>query len=157
MGRALAREIKTAPTGLVMQQLMADQAALITSLPIEAAERIQRLATENLQYSSRGDEMIREIMRTGEVTKSRATLIARTETARATSVLTQARAQHVGSEGYIWRTAKDEIVRTSHRLMEGEYVRWDTMPRLSDGTRTHAGCFFNCRCYPEPVIPDIYG
>jgi uncharacterized protein with gpF-like domain len=69
-------------------------------------------------------------------------------------VLTQARAEHIGSEGYIWRTSNDSDVRHSHKEMNGRYVRWDTPPRLSDGTVTHAGQIYNCRCYPEPVIPD---
>jgi SPP1 gp7 family putative phage head morphogenesis protein len=156
MGGALRREIQFAPTGQVMQQLMQDQVLLITSLPLEASQRVHQLVTESLHTSSRGENVVAEIMRTGEVTKSRAVLIARTETARATSTLMQARAEHVGSRGYIWRDAGDEIVRASHQKMNGVFVPWGTPPLVEPGKRYHAGCFPNCRCIPDPVLPDIY-
>ena len=82
-------------------------------------------------------------------------LIARTEVARTASGLTEARARHVGSDGYFWRTAKDADVRDSHRQMEGKFVKWNEPPTLSDGTVTHAGQIYNCRCYAEPVINEL--
>mgnify|MGYP003385241200 CR=1 FL=1 len=153
LGTGLREEIAGADTGAVMRALMSEQVHLITSLPREAAQRVHTLAMTALSDGSRAKEMVAEIMRTGEVTRNRATLIARTETARASSVFTQARATEVGSDGYIWRTARDTDVRPSHKKMEGKFVRWDTPPRLEDGTVTHAGQIYNCRCYAEPVIP----
>lgn len=152
MGRLLRREIETAPTGAAMRQLMAEQVGLITSLPTEAADRVHHLVTEGLIDATRASEIAKEIMRTGEVTKSRANLIARTEVGRAATTLTQARAQHVGSVGYIWRIADDDA-RPSHREMEGRFVAWSNPPVL-DGLKGHAGCLPNCRCNPEPVIPE---
>ena len=141
--------------GQTARQLQAEQVTLIKSLPIEAGERAQKLAIEASMGGRRPDEIAQELLRTEEVTKSRATLIARTETAKANSVITQARAQSVQSKGYIWRTAGDSDVRESHAEMEGVYVDWDKPPTLSDGTTTHAGQIFNCRCFPEPVLPEI--
>lgn len=155
MGQTLRAEIKHAPTGELMQSLLNEQVDLIQSLPLEAAQRVHRLTTEALVTSQRADTIAAEILRTGEVTESRARLIARTEVARTSALLTQSRAQYSGSEGYVWRTAGDFDVRESHAEMEGKYVRWDTPPRLSDGTTTHAGCIYNCRCFAEPVLPDF--
>jgi SPP1 gp7 family putative phage head morphogenesis protein len=156
LGRGMQKEIEHAPTGQTFQMLMGEQVKLITSLPLDAAQRVHEIVTGGLYESSRGEDIIREILKSGHVTRSRATLIARTETARATSLFTQARAQYVGSDEYIWRTADDEIVRKAHREMEGVVVKWSQPPRLSDGTRTHAGCIYNCRCYPEPIIPQSF-
>lgn len=155
MGLALRKELHQAPTGLAMRRLMEEQVTLITSLPRDAAERVHDLVIKGLENSVRADEIAREIKRSGQVTESRANLIARTEVARSASTLTQARAEHIGSEGYIWRTSGDSDVRHSHKQMEGKFVRWDSPPTLSDGTTTHAGQIYNCRCYPEPVIPDL--
>ncbi|MGN5479510.1 phage minor head protein [Cupriavidus basilensis] len=58
----------------------------------------------------------------------------------------------IGSPGYFWRTSGDKDVRDSHRDMEGKFVEWDKPPTL-DGMTGHAGCFPNCRCYPEPALP----
>lgn len=154
MGRALSKEIRYAPTGAVLAQLQQEQVQLITSLPLQAAEQVQQKAVESLSTGMRFEDLVREVQALGPVTRNRATLIARTEVGRASTNLMQARAQYVGSEGYIWRTVGDMDVRDSHQRMEGKFVRWDDPPEVEPGHRYHAGCFPNCRCWPEPVIPD---
>lgn len=153
-GAIRAETRRNNPVGQVLRTLHEEQVALITSLPLEAAQRVHDLTIRNLSKGGRASELIDRIMRSGEVTRSRANLIARTEVARSSSLLTQSRAQVIGSEGYVWRTSRDHDVRLSHRKMEGRFVRWDSPPTLVDGTVTHAGQIYNCRCYPEPVIPD---
>lgn len=155
MSVALKDEIRGAPTGQLFKSLLDEQVELIKSLPRDAAKRVHELTIKGLEDSTRAKEIAKEIARSGEVTASRANLIARTEVARAASTLTQARAEHIGSTGYIWRTSRDSDVRHSHKQMEGKFVRWDSPPTLSDGTTTHAGQIYNCRCYPEPVIPEV--
>ena len=100
-------------------------------------------------------DAIPAIMKLGSQTVGRARTIARTEVSRAQSALTQARAEYVGSEGYVWRTVGDADVRDSHAEMEGKYVRWDSPPKLSDGTVTHAGMIYNCRCWAQPILPAL--
>lgn len=153
MSRALKTELRTAPTGEAMRVLMAEQVTLIKSIPLEAATRVHELTMAGIEDGSRAREISAEIQRSGDVAKSRADLIARTEVARTASTLTQARAEHIGSEGYIWRTSGDGDVRHSHAEMNGRYVRWDSPPTL-DNMTGHAGQFPNCRCYPDPVIPE---
>lgn len=154
LGEDLRREVLTAPVGHIVRDLMRDQVNLITSLPLKAAERVQELAMEAVTSGEREDDLLRMIMNTGQVTRSRANLIARTEIARASSVLTEARARQIGSEGYIWRTSRDKVVRPIHRRLEGQFIRWSEPPIAGErGERAHAGCIYNCRCYPEPVIP----
>lgn len=153
MGRALRDEIASAPIGEVMREQQAEQVRLITSLPTEAAQRVGEMTREGIAKGWRADQISAEIMKTGEVTKSRADLIARTEVGRTSTLLTQARAEHVGSEGYKWITAGDSDVRASHKAMNGKFVQWDSPPTL-DGLTGHAGALPNCRCYCEPVLPD---
>lgn len=96
------------------------------------------------------------ILASGEVSKSHATLIARTETARVSSLLTQARAEHIGSEGYIWRTAHDADVRELHVELEGKFIYWNAPPVAgSSGERAHAGQIYNCRCWAEVILPAL--
>lgn len=154
MGRELRREIREAPTGAAMRAHLEEQVRLITSLPTEAAERVHRLTLEGIQDGTRASSIAKEILRTGDVTASRANLIARTEVARTASALTMARAQHVGSTAYVWRTAEDSDVRPSHRAMNGKAVNWSQPPTL-DGMSGHAGTLPNCRCYAEPILPDF--
>lgn len=155
MGLALKEEVKKAQTGEDMRQLLDYQVDLISSLPLKAAQRVHRLTIEAQSSGTRAAEIAEEILKSGHVTESRAMLIARTEVARTSSVLTQARAEHIGSEGYIWRTVGDSDVREVHRKLEGKFIKWDDPPIAGEnGERAHAGCIYNCRCYPEPVIPE---
>ena len=157
LGVNLQREIQTAPTGEVMRDLLSEQVRLITSLPLDAAQRVHELTTGALYEGARANEIAAEIMKTGEVTRSRANLIARTEVGRSATTLTQARAESVGSVGYIWRTARDYDVRQRHKELEGTFHAWNDPPVATDPgqrpIRAHAGSIFNCRCYAEPVLP----
>lgn len=155
MGKSLKREVEQAPTGVAMRNLMAEQVHLITSLPTVAAERVHEWAFKGLLDGTRAKEVAKAIRETGLVTAGQARLIARTEVARTASTLTQARATHIGSEGYIWRTSGDSDVRKLHKALEGKFIAWDKPPISGErGERAHAGQIYNCRCWPEPVIPD---
>lgn len=155
LGRNLREEIAGAPTGEAMREIMDEAVDLITSLPREASQRVHRLVIEGMEGGTRAAATAREILRTEQVTKSRAMLIARTETTRAASALVEARARHVGSEGYIWRTVGDADVRELHKRMEGKFIRWDAPPQMEPNLgRYHAGAGPNCRCWPEVVLPD---
>jgi SPP1 gp7 family putative phage head morphogenesis protein len=156
MSRELAKEIMTAPTGWAMRQFLETQVQLITSLPTQAAERVHEIAIGNLYAGERYGSLIDHIMETGRVTRNRATMIARTETARVSSALTAARAEYIGSTHFVWRTVRDQRVRPSHRKLEGTVHRWDTPPEVDPGFRYLPGQFINCRCYPEPIIPEQF-
>lgn len=152
MARLVRQEIKSAPVGHVLQERSREAAELISSLPADAANRIRKLTLEARASGKRHADLVAEIQASGDVSEGRARLIARTEVARTASMLTQARAQSVGSTHYIWRTARDRAVRKSHREMEGKICEWASPPTLSDGTETHAGQIYNCRCFPEPIF-----
>lgn len=156
MGRLLQNELENAPIGLVVRAKLAEQVGLITSLPTEAAERVHRLTLEGITSAKRASTIAKEIGRSGEVNKARATLIARTEVGRTATALTEARALSIGSTQYFWRTAGDGDVRPSHREMNGRVCEWSDPP-VTDGMSGHPGETPNCRCYAQPIIPDLYG
>ena len=154
----LRKEIRETDIGAVMQKLIAEQTSLIKSLPLNAAQRVQDLATRALIEGGRADEISGLIMAIGGVTKARANTIARTEVSKASTMFTQARAEALGSDGYIWRSSEDSDVRDEHKELNGQFIKWNNPP-IADkksGTRAHAGCIWNCRCYPEPVIPEDF-
>jgi SPP1 gp7 family putative phage head morphogenesis protein len=146
MSRALREEIATAPTGEALRRLLSEQVGLIKSLPREAGQRVHKLATEaKIATASRGEDLVQRILETGHVTESRAILIARTETARVASNLTQVRAQHIGSTHYEWMTAGDHDVRPFHKALNKTLQRWDSPPVCEPtGERANPGCIWNC-------------
>ena len=154
IGRELRKELNGHPTGDFFHQYMAEQVRLIKSLPLEAAQRVHELTAKGLLSGARVPEIQKQILETGKITENRARLIARTEIARTASALTMARAKHVGSTHYVWRTSGDTDVRESHKKMNGAVIPWDHAPEVEPGHRYHAGMFPNCRCYPSPIIFD---
>jgi SPP1 gp7 family putative phage head morphogenesis protein len=157
IGLELTNQLRTTPLRQVMRQLVNIQVELITSLPVQASERVHKLVVESMLAGGvRASEIAKEIQKSGEVAASRARTIARTEVTRTAATLTQARAMAVGSPGYIWRTAGDSDVRLLHKELEGQLVKSDEPPVAgSNGERAHAGCIYNCRCWMEPILPDV--
>lgn len=153
MGEVLSDELRSAPTGRIMAELMRQQVGLIQSIPGKAAERVHELAVGAMTSSARSTTLVPDIIALGPITAARAKMIARTEVSRANSNLTQSRAEYAGSEGYIWTTAGDPNVREAHKRMDGRFVRWDSPPLTDMPTPYHAGCGPNCRCTAQPVLP----
>jgi SPP1 gp7 family putative phage head morphogenesis protein len=153
----LKHDILRTPVGPALRGLLNEQVGLIQSLPIEAAERVHSLTVRGLLDSTRANEIAAEIKRTGEVTDSRAQLIARTEVARTASILTETRARAAGALFYVWETSRDADVRPGHRAMQGQICRWDDPPAVNENGRImyhHPGRFPNCRCWASPLITD---
>lgn len=152
----LRHQMQNTAIGQVARSIIEQNIQWMKSIPLHAADRIEEIQSQAIDAMIHGERpiaLMEAILRTGDVAKSRARLIARTEIARATQALTQARATAIGSEGYIWRTAHDPDVRHSHAHMEGKFVRWENPPTL-DGMTGHAGTLPNCRCYCDVVIPE---
>lgn len=155
----LHHDLRRTEMGDVMRERLHAQVQLITSLPLEAGERVHRLTLEALESGGRANAIAEEIARSGEVTASRAQLIARTEVAKTASILTQTRAESAGSTHYFWRTAGDADVRPGHKAMSGRICEWARPPAVNEGGRLmhhHPGQIWNCRCWPEAIIDDPY-
>lgn len=154
---ALQRELRSR-VGRRYRELIRENAALIKSLPEEAAavavQRAARVAREGRRAEGlSGEGLFRHVAR------SRAMLIARTETAKANAALTQARAEDLGLDWYVWQTSEDQRVRPSHRKMQGVLVRFNEppSPEALIGQRSTLGHYGagncpNCRCYSEPLL-----
>ena len=158
MSRAMQAELDTTSLNGIIRHLRRKQIELIKSLPLEAAEQAHNLAFEAAsQTGERKGYIAAQIRQLGDITENRALLIARTEISTSHSIIQRARAEHIGCEGYIWRTLRDRVVRKDHVELEGTYHRWDNPPIAEkNGERHHPGCFPNCRCYAEPVLPAKY-
>jgi SPP1 gp7 family putative phage head morphogenesis protein len=152
IGSELKKELQTAPTGDLLKKFLGEQVSLITSLPIEASNRVHEMTLKGITTGERANSIAAKILETGDVTLSRAKCIARTEVARTASGLTMARSKHIGVTHYYWRTSADGSVRESHKHMNGKICEWNAPPEVEPGMHYHAGMIYNCRCYPEPIL-----
>jgi len=158
MSQELKKELSRPPEKAWMQKYMDDNVGFIKSMPIDAAKRVHKLIKENQYVGLRSTDLIDEIMRIGGMSENKAKMIARTETSRYSTALTEMRATSIGADWYIWRAVGDFRTRSSHKHMNRVLVSWNDPPspeKLS-GEKAygeyHAGETFNCRCYPEPVL-----
>lgn len=159
MSRAFVELINKTDIGAAYTKLLDDQISLIKTIPLDAAEKAHDIVRSAQLSGTRAEQsamMIKEMnLKNGiKQQKWKALRIARTETSRASTALTEVRAKSVGSAGYIWRTSKDTDVRKSHAALDGTFISWDDPP-MTDNLVGHAGCVPNCRCYAEPVLRQL--
>jgi SPP1 gp7 family putative phage head morphogenesis protein len=132
---------------------------LIKSMTSDVARKVSLDMEKGQAMGKRPEELMKSVLaRWPTLTESHARLIARTESSKATTALTQARAKSAGLSWYVWRTSEDARVRGSHRHMDGVICAWSDPPspeklcHQKDYGHYHPGNIFNCRCYPEPLL-----
>lgn len=155
---AIRKEL-TGPQGEEFNRLISKNAGIIKTLPYDIAEKVTKYVSEESLKGKRASEIAKEIKDMfPDSSRAKANLIARTETSKTSSAITEGRSKRLGLNWYTWRTSKDARVRDSHAHMEGVIINYNEPPSPETliGKKTHgyyhAGNIFNCRCYQEPVI-----
>lgn len=157
--RALQQEMNGV-TGARVHQLVRENASLISSLSLDAAQTLIDEIERAAQSGARPKTMAKMTQRRfPELLRSRTHLISRTETAKASTALTQARCERLAIQWYQWETSKDgDRVRESHRKMHGVIVPWSQPPApeelIGEKSQGHyqAGEIYNCRCVVIPIL-----
>lgn len=140
---------------------------LIKSVPQVYFQKIQEMViTSSLGQQKFDGGLVKAIQELTHVTRNRAKLIARDQSAKAVSTFTQMRYQNLGCTRYIWRNSRDRRVagnpnglyphpdprskvHGNHWDREGKIYYWSDPP--PDG---HPGMGINCRCYAEPIFEE---
>lgn len=144
---------------------MAENVALIKSVKDEYKEKVGKLLRDNVMDGQRPSNIVTQIKEVGNVSKSRARFIARDQTAKANSDITQLRAEALGAKMYVWSSSNDERSRPDHDVLDGMYCKYGDSSVFSDdqgktwkkrstigAVEDVAGHPINCRCVQLPVI-----
>lgn len=85
-----------------------------------------------------------------------AKVIARTESSKLLTFITENRAKDLGSVAYRWRSSNDIRTRPSHRAMNNVIVFWrpDNEKPILDKMQGNAGEFPNCRCTAQAIFDE---
>ena len=158
--KALMSELGQQAVGDLYNDIIRRNADLIVTAPDYIARELTALVSREAQEGLRPEVILKDVWaKWPEYTRAHAMLIARTESSKASTALTQVRCDVAGIDWYVWRTEEDVRVRDSHRVMDGVLISWHDPPSpeaLANEPRTygnyHAGNIFNCRCYPQPLI-----
>ncbi len=144
------------PEGEALRSFLDSQTHLITSIPLQVAQEVQKMALEAYVSGERGQAIIDRLREIANLTLAEAQRIARTEVSRTSTGLTQVRAESVGSRATFGAQQVTDVSARSIGGLRTGFFRWDRPPIAArDGTRAHPGCIYKCRCYPEPVLPDV--
>lgn len=147
-------------TGQRVQQIVRQNANLISSIPFTVATQLTNEIAEAQQTGARHETIARMMReRFPELTRNRITLIARTETSKASTALTRARAEELSLDWFEWKSAEDFRVRPAHKNLNGVLVSWNDLPspealmKMRSTLGKYApGDAPNCRCYPAPLL-----
>jgi len=127
----------------------------IKNFSADTIQELRETVEENALTGYRFDTLIKRVQSRYDVSKSKAEFLARTETARYTSLHRRARFEESGITQYIWRTAGDARVREDHKKLNGKVFSYKHPPIIDERTGEHGnpGMTYNCRCSDEPIIP----
>lgn len=159
-----------------------DNFGLIKSLSSEYIKKVNTIVSTGIADGNTWDKIMRDMRGMNKnMTKPRATLIARDQTGKLNGRLTKRRNQEAGISLYQWFTALDERVRPvnpklststsvqNHRLMHGTYNRWDDATvfsedqgktwkkRPSNMQGAIPGSQIQCRCSSGTVFAELFG
>lgn len=99
---------------------------LIKSLTGEYIKKVNTIVSEGISEGRTWDAIMRDMRGMNKnMTKSRATLIARDQVGKLNGQLTKRRSQEAGISLYRWFTALDERVRSTHKVVHNRIMRWD--------------------------------
>lgn len=139
-------------------EFVAENVALIRTIPSVFFSDLERLLTRAIADGKRWEDLAQIIEDRYDVSASRARTIAKDQINKFVGDLSRVRQGDLGIDRFIWRSMGDERVRTDltegpdmgHRERNGVEYNWNSPPEGET-----PGEPINCRCYAEPVLPEI--
>lgn len=148
-----------------MEEAVRENVGLITSIQTDFINDIGEKVFGNLREGGRNENLISIIQERGDVSLSRAKFIARDQTAKLNSALTEARSKALGLDVYEWSGTGDERERDSHFVLNGKLCKYSDPTVYSDDggktwkKRSSIGAFegnpgedYQCRCLSLPYV-----
>lgn len=136
-------------------------ARLITSIPVQYLDQVSNIVLGNMRQGMRPSAIEGALQDQFGVTKRRAKLIARDQTAKVQGELTKQRQIDAGYKYFRWVDSHDQRVRHRHHEIAtattkygvGVY-RWDQLPKGDSGEPIQPGSDYQCRCIAVSVDDD---
>lgn len=137
-----------------LDEWVKDNVDLIKSIPQNTLDKMKEIVYDGFAKGKTTTWIVKEIQQTYGVSRRRAELIARDQTAKLNGQIQRAQQMDAGIEEYIWYSCKDERVRKRHRELDGKTFSWHEPPVVDKrtGRRCHPGQDYQCRCIGRPVF-----
>ena len=135
-----------------------DNTRLIESIPSQYLDQVESIVYTNMRAGLRSSAIVDEIQSRFGVTRNRAVMIARDQTAKVNGDIAEKRMRNVGFEYFQWLTSSDERVRDRHREIADKVTeygpgvyRWDNLPLSDDGEPIKPGSDYQCFPYESKL------
>lgn len=137
-----------------LERWVMENVGLIKSIPEDTLDRMREIVYDGFTNGETTTRMVKEIQRAYSISRRRAELIARDQTAKLNGQIQRAQQLDAGITEYVWSTAGDERVREGHRALEGKRFSWYDPPVVDErtGRRCHPEQDYQCRCVGRPVF-----
>lgn len=134
----------------------------IKKFSLDQIQTLRRKVEANAAQGYRFDQLIDQIEHQYNVSKTKATFLARQETSLYTSKFRQQKFTDHGFTHYRWATANDERVRDNphgpnHKRLNNRIFAYSSPPivDLETGRKANPGQDFNCRCVDVPIVGGV--
>lgn len=134
---------------------------LIQSATEDFVRQVRDVLEEN--EGADGEAIANALQERVDVSKSRATTIARDQTLKLNASLTEHRQRAAGVSSFRWSSSKDERVRPGHRALDGRVFSWDeglpadVADEVDEDEGVTPGEPVNCRCVAIPMLGVLGG
>lgn len=155
-GLSLKTSVVTGKVLEITKAGVAENVALIKSIPRQYFPRIQQAVMRSITTGQGAKTVLDAVRQIGHSTDSRAKLIARDQTSKATTSLNAARMQGLNIRKFQWlHSSGGREPRPLHiNTLNGQIFQLDKPPIIDDktGERGLPGQLINCRCRMVPVV-----
>jgi SPP1 gp7 family putative phage head morphogenesis protein len=139
-----------------MRGFVKQNVQLIGSVEEEYLGDLKNRLMTGIRAGDRVEELRDMIEERFDVTRGRASVIARDQVGAFYGELNRARQTELGIAEYDWSGVLDQRERQTHRALEGRRFAWNDPPVTNkQGDRNNPGGDYQCRCTGSPVLPDV--
>lgn len=150
---------------LMLKSWVSTNVTLIKSIQTDLLDQVGVIIESGYRSGLSIPTITEQLKTKFNISKNRARLIARTETAKLHSNYIQHEHEQLGITQYVWLTTHDERTRASHRVLDNKVCQWDNALTYRDletgilkrkssigGVPLQVGQDFQCRCSLAAIV-----
>jgi SPP1 gp7 family putative phage head morphogenesis protein len=150
---------------LLLKSWVSTNVSLIKTIQTDLLSQVGFVIESSYRSALSMPELTKQLQKRFNISRNKARLIARDQTAKLHSDYIKHEHKQVGITQYVWLTSNDERVRTSHKVLNGKVCQWNDELTYRDsedgrlkskrsigGVPLQVGQDFQCRCSLAAIV-----